>query len=156
MGVFAITGEGTEIAFMSEINALGVCIDEQLSFNAHVDHICTMAGRQVGTLQRLTGVLDYESRFAIYKNFIMSNFDYLSCRASITKMVKDQERALSFVLKDSHFSYEMLGKLKVDSIGINGPKFVFRHLKAFKWLQSELLVCRVWMAQHPLWYNGLW
>ena len=36
VGDFAITVEGTEIAFVSEINALGVCIDDQLSFNAHV------------------------------------------------------------------------------------------------------------------------
>ena len=76
VGDFAITVEGTEIAFVSEINALGVCIDDQLSFDAHVDHICTKAGRQVSALQWLTGVLYYESWLAIYKSFIMSNFDY--------------------------------------------------------------------------------
>ena len=59
VGDFAVTVKGTEIAFVSEINALGVCIDDQLSFNAHVDHICTKAGRQVSALQRLTGFLDY-------------------------------------------------------------------------------------------------
>ena len=41
VGDCAITVEVTEIAFVSEINALGVCIDDQLSLNAHVDHICT-------------------------------------------------------------------------------------------------------------------
>ena len=129
VGDFAITVEGTEIAFVSEINALGVCIDDQLSFNAHVDRICTKAGRQVSALQRLTGVLDCESRLAIYKSFIMSNFDYcpivwfFTSRASITKMEKIQERALRFVLKDSRSSYEeMLGNLKVDSIRMNGLK----------------------------------
>ena len=76
VGDFANTVQGTEITFVSEINALGVCIDDQLSFNAHVDRICTKAGRQVSALQRLTGVLDYESWLAIYKSFIMSNFDY--------------------------------------------------------------------------------
>ena len=76
VGDFTITVEGTEIAFVSEINALGVCIDDQSSFNAHVDRICTKASRQVNALQWLTGVLDYESRLAIYKSFIMSNFDY--------------------------------------------------------------------------------
>ena len=59
VGDFAVTVKGTEMAFASEINALGVCIDDQLSFNAHVDHICTKAGRQVSALQRLTGFLDY-------------------------------------------------------------------------------------------------
>ena len=76
VGDFTITVEGTEIAFVSEINALGVWIDDQLSFNAHVDRICTKASRQVSALQQLTCVLDYESRLAIYKSFIMSNFDY--------------------------------------------------------------------------------
>ena len=73
---FTITVEGTKIAFASEINALGVCIDDQLSFNAIDERICAKASRQVNALQRLTGVLDYESRLAIYKSFIMSNFDY--------------------------------------------------------------------------------
>ena len=76
VGDFAITVEGTEIAFVSEINAWGVCIDDQLSFNAHVNRICAKAGRQVSALQLLTGVLDYESRLTIYKSFIMFNFDY--------------------------------------------------------------------------------
>ena len=76
VGDFTITVEGTEIAFLSEINALGVWMDDQLSFNAHVDRICTKASRQVSALQQLTGVLDYESRLAIYKSFIMYNFDY--------------------------------------------------------------------------------
>ena len=162
VGDFAITVEGTEIAFVSEINALGVCIDDQLSFNAHVDRICTKAGRQVSALQRLTGVLDCESRLAIYKSFIMSNFDYcpivwfFTSRASITKMEKIQERALRFVLKDSRSSYEeMLGNLKVDSIRMNGlKKVVHRNLQAFKWLESGLLVCHVWKVQKPLWCKG--
>ena len=112
LGDFAITVEGTEIPFVSEINALGVCKDDQLSFNAHVDRICTKAGRQVSALQRLTGVLDYESRLAIYKSFIMSNFDYcpivwlFTSRASITKNGKNSRkstevcpRGLSFQLR---------------------------------------------------------
>ena len=49
--------------FVSEIIVYGICIDEQLHFNAHVERICTW--RQVGALQRLTGVLDYDSRLAI-------------------------------------------------------------------------------------------
>ena len=87
VGDFAITVEGTVIAFVSEINVLGVCIDDQLSFNAHVDRIYTKAGRQVSALRRLTGVLDYESRLAIYKSFIMSNFDYCPIRILSTVMV---------------------------------------------------------------------
>ena len=70
----------------------------------------------------------------------MSNFDYcpivcfFTSRASITKMKKNQERALRVVLKDSRSSYEeMLGNLKVDSMRMNGlKKIVHRNPQAFK------------------------
>ena len=112
---------------MSEINALGVCIDEQLSFNPNVDCICTKAGRQVSALQRLTGVLDYKSRLAIYKSFIMSNF------TKMEKKIKKEPWGLS-----SRSSYEeMLGNLKVDSIRKNRLKnIVHGNLQALKWLES--------------------
>ena len=107
--------------------------------------------RQVSALQRLTGVLDYESRLAIYRSFIMSNYDYcpivcfLLAVLAFPKWKTIQERALRFVLKDSRSSYEeMLGNLKVDSIGMNVlKKVVRRNQQAFKRLESGLLDCHV-------------
>ena len=43
VGDFANTVEGTEIAIVSEINALCVYIDDQLPSNAYADRICTKA-----------------------------------------------------------------------------------------------------------------
>ena len=121
--------EGTEIEFQSEIDVLGVCIDDDMNFNSHVNNVCKKAGKQVSALQRLTGVLDQNSRMAIYQSFVMANFDYcplawfFTSRSSISKLEKIQERALRFVLKDSVSCYdELISKAKVDAFRVSAVK----------------------------------
>ena len=64
------------------------------------------AGRQLNALQRLKGSLDKNSRMAIYKSFIMSNFNYcplvwmFTIKTSLSKLENIQKRALRFVLDD--------------------------------------------------------
>ena len=120
---------GQDVDFSKSITALGVCIDENLTFDTHVDNICLKASRQISALQRLTGLLDLPSRKAIYTSFTFSNFNYcplvwfFTSRASITKMQKLQERALRFVLKDSTSDYEtLLSKGGFDSFRISALK----------------------------------
>ena len=90
---------GVDIAFVKKIDVLGVCIDGKLNFNEHVHRICSKASAQISALQRLTGLVDYQSRKAIYTSFIASNFNYcplvwfFTSRESINKIDKIQERA---------------------------------------------------------------
>ena len=94
-----------DIAFVQKIYTLGVCIDAKLNLNEHVRRICSKASAQISALQRLTWLVDYPSRKAIYNSFIASNFNYcplvsfFTSRESIDKIDKIQERALRFVLK---------------------------------------------------------
>ena len=73
---FKVSIRGQDIDFSESITALGICIDETLTFDIHVNNICLKASRQISALQRLTGLLDLPSRKAIYNSFIFSNFDY--------------------------------------------------------------------------------
>ena len=57
---------GQDIEFSNSITALGSCIDENLTFDEHVNNICLKASRQISALQRLTGVIDMPGRKAIY------------------------------------------------------------------------------------------
>ena len=103
-----------DIAFVQKIDVLGVCIDGKLNFNEHVRRICSKASAQISALQRLTGLVDYPGRKAIYTSFIASNFNYcplvwfFTSRNSIDKIDKIQQRALRFVLKDHISCYKDL------------------------------------------------
>ena len=46
--------------------------------DGHISNMCIKAGRQLNALLRLKGSLDQDSRMAIYKSFIMSNFNCCS------------------------------------------------------------------------------
>ena len=126
---FKVSIRGQYVDFSKSITALGICIDENLTFDNHVNNICLKTSWQIGALQRLTGLLDLPSRRAIYTSFIVLNFNYcplvwfFNSRASIMKMQKLQERALRFVLKDSISDYEtLLSKGGVDSFRISSLK----------------------------------
>ena len=73
---FNVSVDGNDIEFCQFMTALGICIDENLTFDIHIDNICLKASRQISALQRLTGLLDFPSRKAIYNSFISSHFNY--------------------------------------------------------------------------------
>ena len=47
--------QGQQIEFSKSITTLGICIDENLTFDEHVNNFCFKASRQISALQRLTG-----------------------------------------------------------------------------------------------------
>ena len=133
--------DDVDIAFVQKIDVLGVCIDGKLNFNEHVRRICSKASAQISALQRLTGLIDYPSRKAIYTSFIASNFNYcplvwfFTSRESIDKIDKIQERALRFVLKDHISDYKnLLLKSGFDSFRIYAVKCLM--IELFKILEG--------------------
>lgn len=100
----------------TNVKILGVTIDEKLTFDKHVHNICQKAARQLNVLKRLHKYLNFESRLAIYRCYIMSNFSYCPlvwhfCSINKSKiMEKIQERALRFVYNDHASPYEELLK----------------------------------------------
>ena len=128
---FNVSVGGKHIEFYKSMSALGICIDENLTFDIQTDNICLKASRQISALQRLTGLLDLPSRKGIYNIFISSHFNYcplvwfFKSKASIAKMQKIQERALRFVLKDPISDYEtLLSKSDLDSFRISSIKIM--------------------------------
>ena len=126
---FRVIIQGQQIEFSKSITTLGICIDEDLTFDEHVKNICLKASRQISALQRLTGLLGMPSRKAIYNSFIVSNFNYcpfvyyFTSWESINKMQKIQERALRFVFKDSVSDYDtLLTKCGIDSFRLSSLK----------------------------------
>ena len=117
------------------MKVLGIDIDDRLTFDGHISNMCIKAGRQLNVLQRLKGSLDQDSRMAIYKSFIMSNFNYcpliwmFASKTSLSKLENIQKRALRFVLDDYQSGYTDLLQnanvleLKLCSCDISQLKF---------------------------------
>ena len=84
--------EDVDIAYVQKVYVLGVYIDGKLNLNEHVRRISSNASAQISALQRLTGLIDYPSRKAIYTSFISSNVNYcplvlfFTSRESINKI----------------------------------------------------------------------
>ena len=101
-----VTVENSSLPSFDSMKVLGIDIDDKLTFDGHISNICIKAGRQLDILQRLKGSLDQDSRMAIYKSFIMSNFNYcpliwmFTSKTSLSKLENIQKRALRFVLDD--------------------------------------------------------
>ena len=101
----------------TNVKILGITIDDKLLFNEHVSNICQRAARQLNALKRLHKFLNFESKLAIYRCFIMSNFSYCPliwhfCGIEQSKMMeKIQKRALRFVYNNFTSSYEELLKM---------------------------------------------
>ncbi len=108
--------DNTILSPSSNIKILGVTIDEHLTFNEHINIICSNAARQLNAIKRLQCNLDKELRLASYRLYILSNFNYCTlvwhfCGIQNSRnMEKIQERALRFVYEDYELTYDILLK----------------------------------------------
>ena len=111
---FDIKCEEKPIPVSSEIQLLGVTLDNKLKFDSHVASITRKVGGQVNALNRLKNVLPCKTKEALYRAFILPHFDYCSqiwhhCGARNTKKLERvNERALRLVYKDKNNSYDRL------------------------------------------------
>jgi hypothetical protein len=58
------------------VKLLGIEIDYQLNFDAHVSSICRKASQQLNVLKRLGSLLNRLSKLTIFHTFILSNFNF--------------------------------------------------------------------------------
>ena len=111
---FDIKCEEKPLPVSSEIQLLGVTLDNKLKFDSHIASICRKVGGQVNALNRLKNVLPCKTKEALYRAFILPHFDYCSqiwhhCGARNTKKLERvNERALRFVYKDKNHCYDRL------------------------------------------------
>ena len=120
-----VTAENVSLPSSDTMKVLGIDIDNRLPFDGHVSSMCIEAGKQLNALQRLKGSLDRDSRMAIYKSFIMSNFNYcpviwmFTSKTSLSKLENIQKRAFRFVLDDYQTGYpDLLQNANVPGIKI--------------------------------------
>ena len=96
------------------VKLLGVYIDENLSFDKHIYHLCIKSARRLNSLQRIAKYLSQNTKKTVFNSSILSNFNYCPlvwhiCSIKNTQKVeKIQERGLRTILNDYQSDYKAL------------------------------------------------
>ena len=141
-GILRFSISGADIVSSNHIKLLGVYLDQNLSFDKHISHLCKRASRQTYALARICKYLNDGTRISLYHAFIASNFKYCDiawhfCSAGNTyKLEKMNKRALRIVLNDYNSTYmDMLSAACI-------PSLYEGRLKSIIIVQSGALMCR--------------
>ena len=111
--------ENSIIPVTSEIELLGVSVDNKLKFDSHTRKICRKVSQQIAALtERMKKLLPFETRKDLRRAFILPHFNYYAetwhhcskrCAAKLEENVN--ERAIRFVCNsDKSTPYEALLK----------------------------------------------
>ena len=96
------------------VKALGVIIDNHLTFSDHIGACCLKAARQLNALASISKYLDPKSKNVICNSFIRSNFEYCPLvwhfcgKTNNNKLGKIQEQSLRILHDTYELSYEEL------------------------------------------------
>ena len=110
--------ENNIITNSDALQMLGVTVNDMLKFDKQVANICRKVSQQVTFLKRTRNRLPFDIRKNIFMSFIVPHFDYywfivphFCNKSSAEKLDKVNERAVRFVFRDKHTTYEELLKL---------------------------------------------
>ena len=113
-GCLDIIIKGKVIENANQIKLLGVNVDGNMNFAAHISEMCKRASRKVGVLMRLRNLIPVADKLMIYKTSILPHLTYCQlvwhfCKSSDSRKVERvQERALRAVYRNRIDSYENL------------------------------------------------
>ena len=108
-----ITIDGNEIKQVDKQKLLGVYIDENLLWTAHIDYLCSTISTKISLLKQLSRYVPVKVQKLFYQGYILPLIDYGSntwgstSKLNIERLSKLQKRAARIILKadfDTPFS----------------------------------------------------
>jgi hypothetical protein len=102
-----ITINNTEIENVQSQKVLGVFINNDLTWNTHILHVCSKLNSKLALLKRVSSFLTLDMKKLFYNAYIMPQFDYCSTiwvkekGKEINKLLKIQKRAARIILHQS-------------------------------------------------------
>ena len=117
---FVLNIHDNEIKNSSEVELLGITIDNQLQFKKHIDNLCRKASYKLHALRRIRNFLTVEKAKMLANAFINSQFNYaplvwmFAGKTSINKICKIHHRTLQVIHNDYQKSYNELLDINKD------------------------------------------
>jgi hypothetical protein len=71
-----VSVNGTVLAQIENVKYLGLCIDNKLQWNSHINNVCKTITKKLGMMNRTSKYVEEKTRVQIYKSFIQPSFDY--------------------------------------------------------------------------------
>ena len=129
---------GSELIWeSSNEKLLGMIIDKNLNFNAHLNKLCKKASGKVSALARVAKLLPFYRRRMLLKSFVESQFSYcplvwMFCSRRINRKINHiHERALRLTYDDYTASFEELLK-KDKSVSIHHRNLQYLAIEMYK------------------------
>ena len=132
--------DGAPVSQVTFTKSLGVYIDQNLSWNVHVNNLCKTIAAGIGVIKRSRAFVPFDTLQYMYSSLVQPHFDYCSeiwgcCNKTLsTKLQKLQNRAARILLRASYdtnsdFLIDKLGWRKLDKQRlINKATMVYKSL----------------------------
>ena len=138
---FTILVNDTALIVEDQVTLLGVTLDNNLNFNAHINTVCKEACRKLNALIRIAEYLNRNQKKMLINAFFYSHFNYcpliwmFSSKALNDKIEKLHKRALQIIESDFTATYENL--MAIDgSITIHKRNLQFLMTEIYKTLHD--------------------
>ena len=100
---FSISIDGKNVEEKDEVKYLGVIIDKNLKFSAHISHLAKVVARNIGIIGRNRFFLDNHTTLLLYNSLILPHINYccliwgINYNSQISKLVILQKRAVRLI-----------------------------------------------------------
>ena len=105
---------GSSIINVEYDKILGVCIDQNMLMNKHIDQVCAKISRLLGLLWRVRKYLTYNTKILFYNSYIQPCFDYCMTTwgfcsdTHINRLYRLQKKIARIILDDNECSTLLL------------------------------------------------
>ena len=133
--VYINLGDNINIFGKTEVELLGITIDNKLTFKSHIQRLCRLANNKISALVRFRNLINFEQTNVLINAYIMSYFFYcpliwMFCgKTEYALIEKTHKRALRILHNNFTYDYKQL-------LEISGSVNI--HVKHLQHLMTEI------------------
>ena len=118
--VYINLGDNINIFGKTEVELLGITIDNKLTFKSHIQRLCRLANNKISALVRFRNLINFEQTNVLINAYIMSYFFYcpliwMFCgKTEYALIEKTHKRALRILQNNFTYDYKQLLEISVN------------------------------------------